>query len=205
MPRSSLSYRPGRAPRRWNRRTGLWVAVALLAAGVATAGLLVMPSTGTCRSENSGVVCSSRERQLGLAILVYEQDHRGHYPDSLAALVSATGILPDALLCPSTTDTAAALPPPPPGRTRPTTRQVAAALAVPGHVSYVYFGRGDWTDGVVPVDAIVLAEHACDHPRDGPHVLFGDGHVDQVPPARAARLIAAAAASTRPVSAATVP
>ena len=108
-------------------------------------------------------------------------------------------MLPETLVSPMTADTAAVLPP------GTTTRQADAALAVPGHLSYVYRGRADWTDAAVPADAIVAYEPLANHGGVGAHVLYGDGHVDFERQPRAGRLIAAAAATTRPVSAATVP
>ena len=107
---------------------------------------------------------------------------------------------PEVFTCPSSNDTAAVLPAMP-----PTTQQAAAALAAPGHLSYVYFGHANWTDPIVPADAIVLSEPPSSHGNDGANFLYGDGHTDWVPMRRAARLIAAAAATTRPVSAASVP
>ena len=57
----------------------------------------------------------------------------------------------------------------------------------------------------MPADAIVLCEPPANHNGDGGNVLFGDGHAEWIPQPRLGRLIAAATATTRPVSAATVP
>lgn len=186
-------------------RTATRAAAGTAIVGVATLIVAVLQPSMNGSHSFARPKCSSNEHQLGLAILLYQQDHGGHYPDSLAAILSAEQIGPEVLVCPSSTDTAAALPPPPAGEDRPTTRQAAAALTGPGHLSYVYFGHPDWTDATVPADAVVIGEPVSNHAGDGSNLLFGDGHAEWVPMPRAARLIAAATATTQPVSAASVP
>ena len=191
-------WSPARRAVAWTVST---VAIVVVAALIGTAFIPIRNGSQTAPRAK----CASNEHQLGLGMLLYQQDHVGHYPDSLAAILSAEQIGPEVFVCPSSADTPAALPTPPAGEDRPTTRRAAAALGVPGHLSYVYFGHADWTDATVPADAIVLAEPPSNHGGDGSDVLFGDGHADWIPMPRAARLIAAAAAATRPVSAAAVP
>ncbi len=206
-PPPPLDYRTPGLPSTVNERlrrplmvVGLTVA-GLLLAGVAVAmstpHLYIHPTAPHAR-------CASNEHQLGLGILLYQQDHGGHYPDSLAAILSAEQIGADVMICPDSNDIPATLPPPPAGEDRPTTRQAAAALAVPGHLSYVYVGHADWTDANVPADAVVIYEPIANH-GGGSNMLFGDGHAQFVDARRAAKLIAAASATTRPVSAAAVP
>jgi prepilin-type processing-associated H-X9-DG protein len=165
--------------------------------------LTSLASTGS-RDTPPRARCVSNEHLIGLGILLYQQDHGGHYPDSLAAVLSAEEIGSQVFCCPSTTDTLAQTTSLGNG-TPPTTQQAAAAFAAGGHVSYAYFGHADWTDPTVPADAIVIAEPPSNHGGTGSNILFGDGHAEWIPIPRAARLIATAAATTRPVSAATVP
>lgn len=166
-------------------------------------GLIVVsliPANGIGRPEAERARCASNLREIGLTIQAYCDAHGGAFPGTLADLAtSGDGLDPTVLVCPASTDTPATLP----VTTAPTTRQVIAALAVPGHVSYVYCGLG-WRDRAVPPDAVVAYEPLSHH-GTGSNVLFGNGHVEWVATPRAARLIAAAAATTRPVSAATVP
>ena len=145
------------------------------------------------------VQCRSNLLKIGIAIKLYRQDHGGRYPASLAdMLASDDNLSSNDLVCPASAATPAVFATP-----TPTTQAAAAALAGPDHLSYAYCG-GQWSDGPVPADAVVAYEPVADH-VDGAHVLFADGDVAFVPTPRAARLIAAAAASTRPVSAAAVP
>ena len=198
----TLDYRPPR-PRR--HRVGAWVAAALATLVVLSAAAALILPSGNGSGYSPRAKCVTNEHLIGLCILLYQQDHGGHYPESLAAILSAEQVGPEVLVCPDSTDNPAVLPPPPPGEDRPTTRQATVALAVPGHVSYVYCGHPDWTDANVPADAVVLYEPLADHGGFGCNMLFGDGHADWEPAPRATRLIAAASATTRPVSAASVP
>ena len=201
-PPPTLDYRPPPPPRR--RRIGPWVGLAVAVVALSTIALdLIFQPFQRGRPISPQAVCASNEHQLGLAILLYQQDHGGHYPGSLGAILSAEDVTPAVMVCPDSNDIPAVLPTM--GTAGPTTRQADAALAVPGHLSYVYFGHADWTDSTVPPDAIVLAEPPSNHGGSSSNILFGDGHASFIPMPRAARLIAAAAATTRPVSAATVP
>ena len=173
-------------------------AAALLAGGVLVSLPWVFGRHVGCEIP-SRVSCSSNLNQIELGILLFQQDHGGHYPASLADVLSAVEIGPRPFVCPATADAPAAV------ATPATTRQAAAALAVPGHLSYRYCGRADWSDATVPADAVVAYEPLTNHDGDGSNILFGDGHVDWVPRARALRLTVAAAATPRPVSAASVP
>ena len=199
-PPPPLDYRPPERPRplldRLATRPVLWA----VAGGICLFLFFVLTQQRPYEGSPPRLRCQSHEHQIGLAILLYAQDHSGHYPPALADLLADEQIGPEVFTCPASNATAAVLP-----ATPPTTQQVAAALAVPGHLSYVYCGHADWVEGEVPADAVILYEPPANHANDGANVLFGDGHVDWVPMPRAARLIAAAAATTRPVSAATVP
>jgi prepilin-type processing-associated H-X9-DG protein len=185
-------------PRRsWLARPVAVIVLAILGLGLVVA--VLMPPTSRHGDFSPRAQCASDEHQIGLAILLYQQDNAQRYPPSLADLVADEQIGPSVFACPSSNDVSATLPP------NPTTRQVAAAWATPGHESYLYFGNTNWTDKTVKDDTIVLAEPPADHGGGGSNVLFGDGHADWIPMPRAARLIAAASATTRPVSAASVP
>ena len=193
-----LDYaRPAGAPRRWwlDRRVG-W----LIAAGLAVAvGLFLrLPACRPPIDDSNQGESASHLHQIGLAVMLFWNDYGDHCPPSLADLVADEYLTADLLVCPGSGDTPATLP-----SSVPTTPEATAALVVPGHLSYVYCGHSDWIGSRLVPDAILAYEPSGN--GWGSNVLFADDRVECVPAARAARLIAAAAATTRPVSAATVP
>ena len=193
-----LAYRPADPPPPWGERFGRPVAATIAIVGlVALVVLAVQAGRPHAHETPLRIRCSNHLQQVGLAILLFQGDHADHYPASLADVLSTEQIDAGMMTCPETADTAAALPP------EPTRRQAAAALAVPGHLSYVYCGHADWIAATVPADAIVMYEPLANH-GGGANFLYGDGHADWEPQPRAGRLIAAARATTRPVAAATV-
>jgi prepilin-type processing-associated H-X9-DG protein len=85
-----------------------------------------------------------------------------------------------------------------------TTAEAARHLATPGHCSYLYVAHPDWTRASVPADAVVAYEPLNNH-DDKCNFLFADGTDEPIHQPRAGKLVAAASATTRPVSAAAVP
>jgi hypothetical protein len=150
-------------------------------------------------------MCGGHLHQLGFAILLYQQDHSGHYPASLADLIATEPVAPETLICPASDDEAPSVPGPSQDGSSPNLSQITTALSMPGRLSYVYCGHADWTGATVASDAIVFYEPPANHGETGCNFELGDGSSEWIPMPRAARLIAAAAATTRPVSAATVP
>ena len=130
--------------------------------------------------ESTKARCASNLHQIGLGILLYQNDNDQHYPPSLAEVV-AEGISPQQLICYGSNDTAAE-------GSKPTTRQAAEFLAKPGHCSYVYLGHADWTGKTVPDDAVVAYDPPAHHENDGSEILFGNGHAEWIanPPRRPA-------------------
>ncbi len=127
--------------------------------------------------------CASNLHQIGLAILLYQQDHGGRYPASLAETAADEAVGTQCFVCPASGDV------PSPG---PTTRAVTADLdagPVGGHCSYVYVGRG-LTDRTVTPTTVVCYEPPTNHDGYGGNVLFGDGHADWQTNAGLARLLA---------------
>ena len=125
---------------------------------------------------------------------MYANTHNDRFPDSFADLLAdpATDLTPDALVCPSSKETSA---------TGPTTQQWVARLnSEPGHLSYVYVGKGLTNKA----DAnMLVAYEPVGHHGDSCNMLFVDGHVEFVSSTTAKAIITQAA--SRPTTTTTRP
>ncbi|HEY8667008.1 MAG TPA: H-X9-DG-CTERM domain-containing protein [Tepidisphaeraceae bacterium] len=161
-------------------------AVALCVIAVKLLISFVGPSISGTRETAQRINCAANLRQIGQAMRLYANDHEGQYPDALEGLLEEE-IGTALFTCPDTTDTPAA---------GPTTRAIGASLATPGHVSYVYLGKG-LTDKCPPA-TVLLYEPLANHNHAGSNVLFGDGHVNFIPAATMQKILAELAAGQNP-------
>jgi prepilin-type processing-associated H-X9-DG protein len=134
--------------------------------GAALGVSILLPSLNRARETANRVKCASNERQIGQAILLWANDHRGKYPPTMGDLLDEP-ITVDAFICPSG-DTAL-----PAGYK--TMGQADLAKWVNEHADYVYVGAGQNT--MIGADQVVLYEKPADH-TTGMNILFGDGHVE---------------------------
>ncbi len=174
-----LDYGRPTGPRR--QRLSPWVSYPILL--VAVLALVAALSSGTSSHHSRETAmrarCLSNLHQIGLANLLYAQEHGGTFPDTLATLIREEPDLPPSVLvCDDSTDTPAAAP---------TTRAVADAVAAGGHCSYVYVGGG-LTAATATAATVVAYEPVSHHNGDGCNVLYGDGHAAWVTAAAAAGL-----------------
>jgi prepilin-type processing-associated H-X9-DG protein len=96
--------------------------------------ITLVPKVKTVIAVGKRVVCTAHIAMISQALDEYTAANNGAYPDSIAQLMATTPDLhPTTLVCPSTNDT------PAPGAT---STEQAAALKTPGHLSYVYVGKG---------------------------------------------------------------
>jgi prepilin-type processing-associated H-X9-DG protein len=102
--------------------------------------------------------------RIGLAILIYCNEHNGEFPDTLATLVAREQLSPVNLIDPDSNDTPA----------HGTPAEAAAQLAGDGHRTYIYLGAG-LNDKEVDAMRIIVYEPLSVH-ESGSDVLFGDGH-----------------------------
>jgi prepilin-type processing-associated H-X9-DG protein len=160
---------------------------------MAAAGMLLMyvliPSQNSPQSLANRAECLSNMHQIGLAIILYQNDHNLSYPNSLPELLEEQ-ISPAAFVCPSSNDTPS---------NGATTQAIAADWSKPGHLSYIYVGKG-LNDKTATADTVVLYEPMSNHAGDGKNVLFGDGHTDWVNATVGAKIIAAAATGKLPIT-----
>ena len=155
--------------------------------GVVGLGLLasvLLPNL--CRSSETAnrAKCASNLHQIGLAILLYQQDNGGAYPDTLGRLVHDEQIGANVFVCPSGNDEASA------GTTPAAIATDVDAGPATHHCSYLYFGRGR-TAKTVADTTVIACDAPDDHDREGITVLWGDGHADWQPPAVVAGLLPA--------------
>lgn len=114
------------------------------------------------------IKCASNLKQIGLAVLVYSNAHRGHYPDSFEEMLLTEGLGSEVFTCPNTNDTKA------PGATP---AEQAGNLSKGGHLSYVYLGKGMNSISVAG-KTVVAYEPLSNHAGNGGNILYGDGHVN---------------------------
>ncbi len=132
-------------------------------------------------------MCASNMHQIGLAILLYQNDNGGVYPPSFDEMLENEPITPAVFICPASNDTAGQ---------GATTQAVLADVHKPGHLSYVYIGQG-LTDKTVTDDMVVLYEPLANHGGVGMNILFGDGSAQWFDATVGAKVIAAAGTGRR--------
>ena len=171
------------APRgRTGRRIGLIVAVLL--AFLFLFGRLI-PSINRPRVESNRVYCASNMRQIGQAIAMYANNHNGQFPDDLKTVLENEDLPTAVFVCPSSNDRVASV--------AATTQATAAGLSQPGHLSYLYLGKG-LTNQTVTDDSVILYEPLTNHASAGMNVMFGDFHVEWLSAAEAATILKQVAA-----------
>lgn len=112
--------------------------------------------------------CASNLRQIGQALLLYANEHKGKYPDDMGTLVPTEDIVANVFVCPSGDS------PVPPEVATTTLAQLGAW--VNEHSDYVYLGKGQTSSA--PADRIIVYEKPGAHGGDGMNMLYGDGHVE---------------------------
>lgn len=137
------------------------------AAGVA-AGFL-MPSLARSREAANRVKCASNMRQIGQAILLYANEHKGQYPPDLGTLVMTEDITVECFVCPGG---ATRIPP-----NRAGMKPQELADWVNKNSDYVFAGQG-LNMNKAPAEQVVLYEKPQAHRNDGMNMLYADGHVE---------------------------
>jgi prepilin-type processing-associated H-X9-DG protein len=181
--------------------------------------ITLVPKVKTVIAVGKKVVCTVHLAAIQGSLEQYCKANRGAYPDSIETLMkNSPNLHPTFLVCPSTNDT------PAPGAT---TGEQVKALKSPGHMSYVYVGKGqiastrpageaedDSTDETttsttqpVPApavgkhphsDVVIMYEPPANHGGGGMNVLWGDGRISYVDAASATKLISELKAGHNP-------
>jgi prepilin-type processing-associated H-X9-DG protein len=138
---------------------------------------VLLPSLNRASETANRVKCASNLRQMGMAIMLYSNDHKGDLPDRMGELVQAGYLKPEVFICPSSGD----LLPDAHGM-----KIEELAEWIDHNSSYVYLGEGKKARDLGAED-ILACEHGDNHNHDGMNVLYGDGHVEFVRDASAAQ------------------
>ena len=126
---------------------------------------ILLPALNRARETANRVKCASNERQIGLALLMYANEHNQKYPPDLGTLVKAEDLNPAVFVCPDSHTEV------PPGLTHD---QQADWTNV--HADYIYLGNG--LGNGVPAEQILVYEKPGAHSGQGMNLLYGDGHVE---------------------------
>ena len=148
-----------------------------------------LTSCSGARTTANRVKSASNLRQIGQAILLYTNDHQGEYPDSFQTIFLNEDVTSWVFVSPSRAETPAI---------GSTTQATAGQMGAGGHLSYVYLGRGLSANTVSP--NTIVAYEMIPSPGGGTNVLFGDGHVEWVGPATAAKIVSRAGTGQFPVT-----
>jgi len=157
--------------------------------GILLGGALLLPNSGPRPREKANQVkCGSNLRQIGQAILMYANDHKGQFPATFDLLITDQEMSTEVFICPSTNDVSTK---------GATTQQIVAGFAKPGRCSYIYIG-GNLNTTSATAARIAAYEPLTNHRGTGMNVLFGDGHVEWLDVKAANYMLAELAAGRNP-------
>lgn len=148
---------------RWHYR----IVGGLLLCGLVAAILPMLPSVGPREGRSDRIKCGSNLKQIGLAILMYSNEHGGQYPDRIEDLFLIGDLGSEVFTCPTVYRTIA------PGATF---AERQAILSKGNHISYIYLGKG-MNSKTVTAETEVAYEPLSNHGGVGGNILYGDGHV----------------------------
>jgi prepilin-type processing-associated H-X9-DG protein len=128
---------------------------------------VMLPAMNRGGANANRVKCASNMRQLGQGTLLYANDNKGKYPQTIGEL-AAEDINWQVFTCPDVN----VQPPTPDVQKDP--KKLAAW--VNANASYVYLGAT--MNANMPAERIVIYEKPQNHAGQGLNVLFNDGHVE---------------------------
>jgi hypothetical protein len=183
-----LDYAPFRPSR---RRASRIIGSVILFGGLLLVISVLLPELGRPHGDQSPrEKCASNMRQIGQAIAMYSNSYGGPFPDDLKTIFESEDLDTLVFVCPSSKDM--------PAPAGPTTQATAAGLVQPGHVSYIYLGKG-LDPQTATADTVLLYEPLSNHAGNGMHVLFGDFHVDWLTAVEASTILKQVATKRFPV------
>jgi prepilin-type processing-associated H-X9-DG protein len=168
---------------------GIVLAVLVVCGGLF--GVILFPALNRAREQANRVKCASNLKQIGLAMLLYQNQEvpSGALPNRLDVLIYSPAdpsrgadLSGDVFICPSDRRNT---------RSTATGQQLAADLQSGGHLSYVYFfeNKNQKKYNLNSSTTVLMYEPLSDHNNEGAEFLFCDGHVDWYPKKAAAAMI----------------
>jgi prepilin-type processing-associated H-X9-DG protein len=135
--------------------------------GTALGISILLPSLNRARETANRVKCAANLKQMGLGMMLYANENRGRFPQTLGDLARTREVPLDAFVCPSSDNSLPEL--------------ARAAIDVQAawvneNSDYVYLGAGKTQ--AVGAEVILIHEKPDNHSREGVNVLYGDGHVE---------------------------
>jgi len=118
------------------------------------------------KATSQAVHSAENLREIEGALLIYANDHGGHYPDRLSALLLSSDVDPKLFVV----DWGSATPA---GGSTPQAR--AAQMDAGGHCSYGYLGAGR-TEADMNAETVMMYEADGVNPGGFVYLLYGDGH-----------------------------
>src|SRR5207248_916748 len=142
----------------------------LLMAQQALALSVILPALAAGRQQvahAAGGKCPANMRMLGQGLLLYANDHKGKYPQTLGE-VAEEDMPWNAFICPNTHKQ------PPAEDVQKDPKKLTAWANQ--NLDYIYLGAT--MNGNMPAERILVYENPANHPGGGVNVLFNDGHVE---------------------------
>jgi prepilin-type processing-associated H-X9-DG protein len=139
---------------------------------------MILPALAAGRHHEVAVAnqCATNARMLGQGLLLYANDHKGKYPQTLGE-VAEEDVPWRAFICPETQKQ------PPPDDVQKDAKKLTAWANE--NADYVYLGAT--LNPNMPAEIILVYEKPANHPQTGVNVLFNDGHVELMNQAEFAR------------------
>jgi len=162
------------------------IASILVCLALTIAASILLPAMNRAKETANRAKCSKTLKALAHAVYLYANENHWICPDRIENLMLREDIAPEIFICPSSSDTPA---------TGQTPEQTAAALATPGHCSYIYLANPQ-TKFDDP-NIVLLFEPMKNH-GDGFHAVFADLHVEFITGAEAPKIQAELQAHQNP-------
>lgn len=124
---------------------------------------VLLPALNRAREQANRVKSASNLRQMGLAAIMYADQHHGKFPPDFATMLDQD-LTPAVFVNPRSNSG------PPPADPK------AAREWVNEQTDYVWLGKGKAVTSVTP-ETVIAHENLNDNP-EGVNILFGDGHVE---------------------------